>query len=67
MSSGGDTAGYGVHTTVGGGAYTRDRARNSPEPIANEVMDWDSAYRQERVFEGSPWNIGEPKPELASG
>lgn len=28
-------------------------------------MDWDSAYRQERGFDGPPpWNIGEPQPEL---
>jgi hypothetical protein len=25
MSSGGEGAGHGVHTTLGGGAYTRDR------------------------------------------
>jgi SAM-dependent methyltransferase len=31
-----------------------------------DVMDWDSAYRQEAGFEGPPpWNIGEPQPELA--
>jgi SAM-dependent methyltransferase len=31
-----------------------------------EVMDWDSAYRQQSAFEGAPpWNIGEPQPELA--
>jgi hypothetical protein len=42
-------------------------ARSSLEPMANEVMDWDSAYRQEGVFEGPPpWNIGEPQPELAA-
>ena len=35
--------------------------------MANEVMDWDSAYRQEAGFEGPPpWNIGEPQPELAA-
>ncbi|OBI51952.1 SAM-dependent methyltransferase [Mycobacterium kyorinense] len=35
--------------------------------MANEVLDWDSAYRQEGVFEGPPpWNIGEPQPELAT-
>ncbi|GFG74114.1 class I SAM-dependent methyltransferase [Mycobacterium botniense] len=35
--------------------------------MANEVMDWDSVYRQEGVFEGPPpWNIGEPQPELAA-
>ena len=33
----------------------------------NEVMDWDSAYRQEAGFDGAPpWNIGEPQPELAA-
>lgn len=33
----------------------------------NEVMDWDSAYREEGEFEGPPpWNIGEPQPELAA-
>ena len=36
----------------------------SDEPSG--VMDWDSAYRQESIFEGPPpWNIGEPQPELA--
>jgi len=35
--------------------------------MANEVMDWDSAYRQEGRFVGPPpWNIGEPQPELAA-
>jgi 2-polyprenyl-3-methyl-5-hydroxy-6-metoxy-1,4-benzoquinol methylase len=34
--------------------------------MANDVMDWDSAYRQEGVFEGPPWNIGEPQRELAA-
>jgi SAM-dependent methyltransferase len=34
--------------------------------MANDVMDWDSVYRQEGAFEGPPpWNIGEPQPELA--
>jgi SAM-dependent methyltransferase len=31
------------------------------------VIDWDSAYREEGDFEGPPpWNIGEPQPELAA-
>jgi SAM-dependent methyltransferase len=35
--------------------------------MANEVMDWDSAYRGQGRFEGPPpWNIGEPQPELAA-
>jgi SAM-dependent methyltransferase len=35
--------------------------------MANEVMDWDSAYRQAGEFQGPPpWNIGEPQPELAA-
>src|SRR6202040_3403009 len=35
--------------------------------MANEVMDWESAYRQQGGFEGPPpWNIGEPQPELAA-
>ena len=35
--------------------------------MANEVMDWDSAYRQDGAFPGPPpWNIGEPQPELAA-
>ncbi len=35
--------------------------------MASEVMDWDSAYRQQGAFEGPPpWNIGEPQPELAA-
>ncbi|MDH6243581.1 class I SAM-dependent methyltransferase [Mycobacterium sp. OTB74] len=34
---------------------------------SNEVIDWDSAYRQEGRFDGPPpWNIGEPQPELAT-
>jgi SAM-dependent methyltransferase len=33
----------------------------------DEVMDWDSAYREQTHFEGPPpWNIGEPQPELAA-
>jgi SAM-dependent methyltransferase len=33
----------------------------------SEIMDWDSAYREEGQFEGPPpWNIGEPQPELAA-
>ncbi len=33
--------------------------------MAPEVLDWDSAYREEGEFEGPPpWNIGEPQPEL---
>ncbi|ORB84578.1 SAM-dependent methyltransferase [Mycobacterium kansasii] len=35
--------------------------------MTSDVMDWDSAYRQQGVFEGPPpWNIGEPQPELAA-
>ena len=35
--------------------------------MADEVMDWDSTYREEGQFEGPPpWNIGEPQPELAA-
>jgi SAM-dependent methyltransferase len=35
--------------------------------MADDVMDWDSVYRQEGDFEGPPpWNIGEPQPELAA-
>ncbi len=35
--------------------------------MAPEVLDWDSAYREEGEFEGPPpWNIGEPQPELAA-
>ncbi len=34
---------------------------------SDEVMDWDSAYREQAHFEGPPpWNIGEPQPELAA-
>ncbi|WP_102419395.1 class I SAM-dependent methyltransferase [Mycobacterium sp. 4858] len=33
----------------------------------DQVMDWDSAYRERAHFEGPPpWNIGEPQPELAA-
>jgi hypothetical protein len=42
-------------------------ARSGLGPRANDVTDWDSAYRQEGVFEGPPlWNIAEPQPELAA-
>ncbi len=35
--------------------------------MASEVLDWDSAYRQDGGFQGPPpWNIGEPQPELAA-
>ncbi len=35
--------------------------------MSPEVMDWDSAYREQAEFEGPPpWNIGEPQPELAA-
>jgi SAM-dependent methyltransferase len=31
------------------------------------VIDWDSAYREEGEFAGPPpWNIGEPQPQLAA-
>ena len=31
-----------------------------------EVMGWESVYREEGDFEGPPpWTIGEPQPELA--
>lgn len=33
----------------------------------SEVMNWDSAYKEEGAFAGPPpWNIGEPQPELAA-
>jgi SAM-dependent methyltransferase len=35
--------------------------------MSPEIMDWDSAYREQAHFEGPPpWNIGEPQPELAA-
>src|SRR5215813_8958996 len=35
--------------------------------MTSEVMNWDSAYREEGFFGGPPpWNIGEPQPELAA-
>jgi SAM-dependent methyltransferase len=35
--------------------------------MTSDVMDWDSAYREQGDFEGPPpWNIGEPQPELAA-
>jgi SAM-dependent methyltransferase len=35
--------------------------------MTSEIMDWDSAYRQQAGFTGQPpWNIGEPQPELAA-
>lgn len=44
------------------------RTRTSlPVEWEPEVMDWDSAYRQQGMFDGPPpWNIGEPQPELAA-
>lgn len=33
--------------------------------MESDVMDWESAYRQQGTFAGPPpWNIGEPQPEL---
>lgn len=41
--------------------------RRTLDAMASEVLDWDSAYRQEAGFDGPPpWNIGEPQPELAA-
>lgn len=35
--------------------------------MTSDVMDWDSAYRGDGVFDGPPpWCIGEPQPELAA-
>jgi SAM-dependent methyltransferase len=35
--------------------------------MASEVLDWDSAYRNDSDFPGPPpWNIGEQQPELAA-
>ena len=35
--------------------------------MADEILDWDSTYREQAGFEGPPpWNIGEPQPELAA-
>lgn len=35
--------------------------------MSSDIMDWDSAYREEGDFEGPPpWNIGEPQPELTA-
>jgi SAM-dependent methyltransferase len=35
--------------------------------MPSELMNWDSAYREDRDFDGpAPWNIGEPQPELAA-
>src|SRR6478609_3104850 len=32
----------------------------------SEILDWDSVYRGQGVFDGPPpWNIGEPQPEIA--
>jgi hypothetical protein len=37
--------------------------RSSLAHMANEVMDWDSAYRERGRFEGPPLcNIVEPQP-----
>lgn len=33
--------------------------------MESDLMDWESAYRQQGTFTGPPpWNIGEPQPEL---
>jgi 2-polyprenyl-3-methyl-5-hydroxy-6-metoxy-1,4-benzoquinol methylase len=29
-------------------------------------MDWDGVHREQDVFEGPPWIIGEPQAELAA-
>jgi len=35
--------------------------------MPSDVMNWDTAYREEGDFEGPPpWNIGEPQPEMAA-
>jgi SAM-dependent methyltransferase len=35
--------------------------------MTDEILDWDSVYREQGQFEGPPpWNIGEPQPELAA-
>lgn len=37
------------------------------DAMNSELMNWDSAYKQEGAFSGPPpWNIGEPQPELAA-
>lgn len=49
--------------------YVHMALRGSPatlDCIESDVMDWESAYRQQGAFTGPPpWNIGEPQPELA--
>lgn len=35
--------------------------------MTDSLMDWEAAYHEQGVFEGSPpWNIGEPQPEIAA-
>ncbi len=35
--------------------------------MSSEIIDWDSATREQGEFEGRPpWNIGEPQPEMAA-
>ncbi|OMC55113.1 SAM-dependent methyltransferase [Mycobacterium sp. IS-836] len=35
--------------------------------MCSDILDWDSAYREQGQFQGPPpWNIGEPQPELAA-
>lgn len=47
--------------------YTHPLTRRTLDVMASEVLDWDSAYRQDGEFQGPPpWNIGEPQPELAA-
>lgn len=42
-------------------------AHVTEKPDISDVMDWDSAYREEGEFPGPPpWNIGEPQPEIAA-
>src|SRR6202007_2011740 len=42
-------------------------ARKLGTMTPDELIDWDSAYREQAHFEGPPpWNIGEPQPELAA-
>src|ERR1700743_2376024 len=56
-----------AHARQRAGTYLGFVAAGRLETMAPEVMDWDSAYREQGEFEGPPpWNIGEPQPELAA-
>jgi hypothetical protein len=64
MSSSGEAANYGAHTTVGGGAYTRDRPRNC---WGNATISRPSLVTRFMLFDGSPPNRHSVEVLILSG